>query len=97
MKYSGVSFGRGRHPVLVYGGAYVFNVVVAASLARLLGARHDWLLGVHAGLWCGLTFVGAALGVIYLFESRPWQLWLLNTGYQVLNFAAMGAVVGAWH
>jgi hypothetical protein len=36
------------------------------------------------------------LGVIYLFEQRPFKLWLIDAGYQVVNFAAMGAVIGAW-
>ena len=98
MKYSGMSFelGRKQNPIVVFGGAYVFNLVVAASLAMLLGPQHTWLLGAHAGLFAALTFAGAALGVVYLFESRPWQLWLINTGYQMVNFAAMGAVIGAW-
>jgi len=35
-------------------------------------------------------------GVNNPFEQRPFRLWLINAGYQVVNFAAMGAVIGAW-
>ena len=31
-----------------------------------------------------------------LFEQRPIRLWCINAGYHVVNFAAMGAVLGAW-
>ena len=98
MKYSGMSFERGKQqkPALVFGGAYVLNVVAATRIAFLLPAAHSGLLGVHVGAFAGLLLVGPALGVIYLFESRPWQLWLINTGYQTVNFAAMGAIIGVW-
>jgi hypothetical protein len=82
---------------LTFGGAYVLNLVGAAGLAALMGPeRVGALCGVQYGAFAGLFFVATALGVIYLFEMRPFKLWLINGGYQVVNFAAMGAVVGAW-
>jgi hypothetical protein len=50
----------------------------------------------HTGFFVGLIFVAPALGVIYLFESRPLKLWLINAGYQVVNATAMGTVLGVW-
>jgi hypothetical protein len=32
--------------------------------------------------------------VIYLFEGRPFKLWLINGGYQAVTLAAIGAVLG---
>ena len=37
-----------------------------------------------------------SLGVIYLFEQRPLKLWLVNSGYQVVTYTVMGAVLGVW-
>lgn len=54
-----------------------------------------WHAGLHAGLFSALFFVAASIGVIYLFEQRPLRLWL-NAGYQVVNFAIMGSIIGAW-
>jgi hypothetical protein len=48
------------------------------------------------GLFTSVLFIAPALGVIYLFESRPLSLWLINAGYQVVNAVAMGAVLGYW-
>jgi hypothetical protein len=99
MRYSGMSFEKGRQQnmALVFGGAYVMNFVGAFGLAMLLGGRSGWALGLHSGVMTGVFFIATALAVIYLFESRPFGLWVINAGYQVVNFAAMGAIVGAWH
>jgi hypothetical protein len=81
---------------LTFGGAYVLNVIGALGIAIVLGEAHGAAAGAHVGAFAGFFFIAAALGVIYLFEQRPLKLWLINAGYQVVNFAAMGAVVGVW-
>ena len=57
-------------------------------------------------LSCNSDFVGlvpikcwvtASLGVNYLFERRPLGLWLINGGYSTLQFAMMGAIIGAFN
>jgi hypothetical protein len=98
MKFSGVTMERaaqGSMP-LIFGGAYVLNVIAAIGLALIIGGEEGWATGVHVGAFTGLFFVATAIGVIYLFERRPIGLWLVNAGYQIVNFAAMGAVLGAW-
>jgi len=98
MKHSGMTREKGAqgNPVLIFGGAYVLNVIAATGLGLLIGDSGTWLGGLHAGAFAGLFFVATALGVIYLFEQRSLVLWLINSGYQVVNFAAMGAILGAW-
>ncbi len=98
MKYSGVTFemGKKQNTVVVFALTYVLNVIAAASLMMFLGPDRTLHFGIAAGLATGLTFVSTALGIIYLFESRPLKLLLINAGYQVINFTAMGAVVGVW-
>ncbi|RYG87217.1 DUF1761 domain-containing protein [bacterium] len=98
MAASGMSFERGRQQnvPLVFGLTYVLNVIAAIGLSICLGPGRSWLAGLHVGVFVGLLFVATALGVIYLFESRPLRLWLINAGYMVVNTAAMGTVLGAW-
>ena len=87
----------GQNPMaLTFGVTALLDLIIATSLALFIGGG-DWQFGFFAGLAAGLTFVAMALGVIYLFESRPFRLWLVNAGYQVVVFAAMGAIIGAWH
>jgi hypothetical protein len=98
MRLTGMTKEKGAQAnmAVTFGGAYVLNLVAAIGIALLLGDRGGWASGMHAGAFAGFFFVGTALGVIYLFEQRPLGLWCINAGYQVVNFAAMGAVLGAW-
>jgi hypothetical protein len=98
MRLSGMTHAKGAQvsPVFTFGLAYVLNVIAAIGLCLIIGPSHNWLLGLHAGLAAGFFFAATAIGVIYLFEQKPLQLFLINAVYQIVNFAAMGAVLGAW-
>lgn len=80
----------------LFGTVLVLNLVAAYSLAMFIGPQGDLRFGLFAGFMTGATFVSTALGVIYLFEMRPLKLWLINAGYQTINFTVMGAVIGGW-
>jgi hypothetical protein len=75
---------------------YVLNLIASVSLAMFLGPKADWLFGLIAGLLTGATFVSTALGITYLFEQRSLRQFLINAGYQTVNFATMGVILGAW-
>jgi hypothetical protein len=98
MRYTGLSKGApGQNSMgLTFGLSTVLNFIIAVSLAMFVGGG-DWQFGLFAGLAAGLTFVAMAIGVIYLFESRPLGQWLVNAGYQVVVFTVMGTILGAWH
>ena len=98
MRHTGITKEQGAStsPVRLFGGAYALNLIAATGVALLIGDHAGWLWGLHAGALAGAFFVATALGVIYLFEQRPFGLWLINAGYQVVNFSAMGAILGAW-
>jgi hypothetical protein len=78
----------------VFGLAFAAALVMALNLAAFIGPGKGFGFAVFAGLAAGLGWVAMALGVIYLFERRPLRLWLINAGYLVLAFTAMGAVIG---
>jgi len=82
--------------VLTFGGTFALNLLIAIAIAMLTGPHAGWHAGLHAGLFSALFFVATSIGVIYLFEQRPLRLWLINAGYQVVNFAIMGSIIGAW-
>jgi hypothetical protein len=98
MRHTGISKEQGAklRPAVVFGGAYLFNLLAAAGMAALNGTHTGWLFGLHTGLSGAFFFIAPALGVIYLFEQRPLGLWFINAGYQLVNFSAMGAILGAW-
>jgi Protein of unknown function (DUF1761) len=81
---------------LIFGLAFLAALVMAFNLAAFIGAKASLTFAIFAGLAAGLGWVAMSLGVLYLFERRSLKLWLINSGYLVLAFTLMGAVLGAW-
>jgi hypothetical protein len=98
MKLTGMTKEKGAEAsmALTFGGTFALNLLIAIAIAMLMGPHAGWHAGLHSGLFSALFFVATSIGVIYLFEQRPLRLWLINAGYQVVNFAIMGSIIGAW-
>ncbi len=98
MKLTGMTKEKGAEAnmALTFGGTYLLNVVVAIGLSVFLHEHSGLHAGLHAGVFAGLFFFATALGVVFLFEQKPFKLWLIDAGYQIVNFAAIGAILGAW-
>ena len=70
---------------------------MAANLGGFLAGPETTLaFAVAASVAAGLGWATLGLGVIALFERRPWSYILVNCGYLTVSFAAMGAILGAW-
>jgi Protein of unknown function (DUF1761) len=98
MGLSGMTKEKGAEAnmAVTYGGTFALNLLIAIAIALLTGPHSGWQSGLHTGLFASLFFVATSLGVIYLFEQQPIRLWLINAGYQVVNFCIMGSIIGAW-
>ncbi len=57
----------------------------------------DWLSGLYHGATMGVLFTGAATGINYLYQQKPFKLWLIDAFYVILFLSAQGAIIGAWH
>jgi len=80
-----------------FGGAFFLVLVMSANLAMFLADSKTTLLwGMIAGALAGIGWVAAGFAVVALFENRSWPYILVNGGYQVVAFVAMGAILGAW-
>ena len=70
-----------------------------SSKPRVAGQLNDpsTTLGfaIAAGVAAGLGWATLGLGVIALFERRPWSYIVVNGGYLTISFTAMGAVARA--
>lgn len=82
----------GANKWVIFGGTFLLLVVSAAALSAWI--EGGWLQGLHAGLWIGLFWLGTACGITYLFEQRPFRLWLINGGYYIALYALMGVIIG---
>ena len=84
-------------PAVIFGVSFLFCLIMAANLAGFLSGP-DTTLGfaVAAAVAAGLGWAALGLGVVALFERRPWSYTLINGGYLTVSFAAMGVILGIW-
>jgi hypothetical protein len=80
---------------MIFGGAFLLNLVAAWLLAVALIGVQNMTYGAGIGFALGLCWVSTSFGVSYLFERRPFALWLINAGYFTVHFTVMGAILGA--
>jgi len=79
-----------------YALTFLLALVIALTFARLTPGHADWLFGLTYGALAGTGWVAAALGITYLYEQRSSKLFLINAGFHIVQFAAIGAIVAAW-
>lgn len=75
-------------------GSFILEIIMAFNLAAFIGPDSDWKFGLAAGLAAGLGWVSLALGVNYMFEGKPFKLWLIDAGYNTVIFGVMGLIIG---
>ena len=84
------------------GPKYAISFVASLLGAFLLGkiiyhlAISTALYGMKVGFAVWLAFVMTVQLTDKLFTDRPMKLFLINTGYQLACYLAMGAILGRW-
>jgi len=84
------------------GAKYAISFLTSLLSAFVLGkiiyhlAITTPLYGMKVGLAVWAAFVMTVQLTDKLFAGRPWNLFLINTGYQLVCFLAMGAILGRW-
>lgn len=75
----------------------LFCLVMALNLAMFLNDPKTTIVwGATAGFLAGFGWVAMSIGVISLFESRPWSYIFINGGYVTVALSLMGAILGSW-
>ncbi len=104
MQLSGISMQGGSKSAMhrSYAVAFVASLVTAYVLAHIVvfSATYFGISGLSAGLqagfWSWLGFVGPVTLGMVLWERKPWTLWILLNGYQLLLMLVMGAILALW-
>jgi hypothetical protein len=85
------------------GPSYAMSLVASVLSAIVLGKIiyvanvNTALYGMKIGLAVWLGFVTTVQLTNSLFSRQPFKLYLINTGYQLVCYLAMGAILGCWH
>ncbi len=69
---------------------------IALGLWVSLAGEPDVGSGVTYGLVAGIGFAAATIATQGAFESKNQTVTWLYIAYQVVSFAIMGAIIGAW-
>jgi Protein of unknown function (DUF1761) len=81
-----------------YGISFIASIVSAFVLGKVILVAHvgTALYGLKIGFAAWLGFVATVQLTNALFSRQPTKLYLINTGYQLVCYLAMGAILGAW-
>ena len=84
----------------MYGQAFICSLVSATFLAivitRMLVPPENLLRGlkISFGIWLGFVAMVQYTGV--LFAKKPMKVFLIDTGYQLVCYLIMGAIITLW-
>ena len=82
-----------------YAGSFVASLLSAFTLALILeglqtaDVPHGLMVGFH--VWLGFVATVQFTGALFMKQSM--KLFAINTGYQLVCFLVMGAILAAWH
>ena len=82
----------------LYGLAFVASIVSAMVLAKVIAITtvNTIPYGMKIGFAVWLGFVTTVQLTGALFGKQPIKLYLINTGYQLVCYLAMGAILAVW-
>ena len=82
----------------MYGLSFVASIVSAVVLAKIINiASVDTICyGMKIGFAVWLGFVTTVQLTGALFGKQPTKLYLINTGFQLVCYLAMGAILAKW-
>jgi mannose/fructose/N-acetylgalactosamine-specific phosphotransferase system component IID len=82
----------------MYALSFLASILSAFVLGEIIFhlAISTPLHGMKVGFAVWLAFVMTVQLTDKLFGNRPLKLFLINTGYQLVCYLAMGAILGKW-
>lgn len=84
-------------PGMTFSISFVLSVIMATNLAFFLNdPKTTAVWGATAGFLAGFGWVTMGIGIVSLFEGRPFKYVLVNGGYLTIALVTMGAILGAW-
>lgn len=77
---------------------FLLDLLMAFVLAQLCTWRgvNTAARGSSLGVLLWIGFVATTMYTNYIYEMRPNSLFVINSGYVLVGFVLMGAILGAW-
>ena len=82
----------------LYGITFVASLISAFVLAKIIDVTtvNSALYGMKIGFAVWLGFVTTVQLTSTLFKQRPIKLYLIDTGYQLVCYLVLGAILAKW-
>lgn len=82
----------------MYGITFILCLLGAFVLAKIIAGLtiNTALYGMKVGFAVWLGFLMPVQLSDKMFGRRPFKLFLINTGYQLIAYVVMGAILGKW-
>lgn len=90
--------GMAKSYILMFIGSLVMAFVLVHSIAfaQEYLKISDLAAGIQGGLWNWLGFIApVTLGAV-LWDNKPWKLWFLNNGNNLVTLMVMGVILSLW-
>ena len=91
----------GSEMAVLMGGTFVISLITAYVMAHVTFLSNSFYTGnswmssaLQTAGWAWLGFTAVRFTTHDMFEARPRELTLLNIGYELVTFLAMGLVIG---
>ncbi|MEH6421071.1 DUF1761 domain-containing protein [Pseudomonas sp. CGJS7] len=84
------------HPGRIFAVAIVCAFLAATIFSLLMPANARAVDGFGIGFVVGVFFVSMSFGINYAFAQRSLKLWMIDSGYHILQFILYGVIIGAW-
>ncbi len=87
--------------ILTYGGSLILMLIMVFALAisikefALLN-QITWQIGALKGLFYGVSFSLASIGINYLYQRKSLKLFLIDASYQVFSMMVSGVILAVW-
>jgi len=85
-------------PAQAMTGGFIVSLVMAYVLANFVGAigAVSIATGAELGFWLWLGFIMPVTIGVYLWENKPFKLFLLNTVHWLIAAVVMGSILAIW-
>jgi hypothetical protein len=77
--------------------SFAFSFLGALALALFITSESTALSGAGMGALVALFWISTAKANTSLFENQSLRYFLIHAGYDLVGYAAMGAILGVWH
>jgi hypothetical protein len=92
---------EGKNKTMLTGmlASFIGSLITSFALAHMIiwsgAATFAW--GMLVGFICWLGFIAAPLFAQGIYESRPFKLFAINTGYWLVSLLLTGGILAIWH